>query len=128
MMRQKTYSNSDSISVSLITSTSKESPFCAREVLAAFSAMLARTFSRKESRYSCETSSSSSSFSELSAPCSDFDSNPDDEEREDVDEAEDVDDLEANPEDSSRSRDAANLNTEGAVVGPVFPFHLAPHF
>ena len=69
--------------------------------MAAFSAMLARAFSRRDSRYSWETSSSSSS-SELSAPCSDSDSDPDDEEREDVDEAEDVDDLEANPEDSSR--------------------------
>ena len=94
--------------------------------MAAFSAMLARAFSRRESRYSCDTSSSSFSSSELSAPCSDSDSDPDDEEREDVDEAEDVDDLEANPEDSAQFIDSSGYDlpfpfcdTESAMGCPA---------
>ena len=83
----------------MITS-SKASPFCAGVLLAAFWAMLARAFSRRESRYSCDTSSSSS---ELSALDSDSDS-------EDVDEPEDVDDLEENSEVSSRSSESAGCN------------------
>ena len=69
--------------------------------------MLARAFSRRESRYSCEISSSSSS-SKLSAPWSDSDSDSD-EEREEVDEPEEVDDLEENSRESSWSSESSGL-------------------
>jgi hypothetical protein len=119
---KKTHSNSDSGSLSLITSSSKASPICAGVFLATFSAMVARAFSRRESRYSCDISSSSSS-SELPATGSDSDSDSEDEEREDVEEPEDVEDLEENPKDSARSSVSAGCNlpfpfcdTESAIA------------
>ena len=75
--------------------------------------MLARAFSRRESRYSWDTSSSSS---ELSAPCSDSDSDSEDEEREDVDEPED--DPEGRSGDSVRSGESEECNLPFPFCNP----------
>ena len=69
-------------------SSSKTSPLSATVFPITFEAMLLRAFSRSESRYSCDTSSSSSS--ELSSS----DSDSEEEDECDEDELEEGDDLE----------------------------------
>src|ERR1700679_3970155 len=80
-----THLSSDSRTSSPIISSSRTSPLCATVFPIAFEAMLLRAFSRSESRYSCDTSSSS----ELSPP-----SESDSEEEYEEEEPEDADDGE----------------------------------
>lgn len=95
----KTHLSTVSGSSSPIISSSTSSPWFATVT---FEAMLLRAFSRSESRYSCDTSSSPSS--ELSPPSDSSDS--DSEEEYDEDGLEDADDGEGELENSARSTES----------------------
>ena len=95
---KQTHLSSVSGSSSPITSSSKTSPLLATVFCVAFEAILFRAFSRSESRYSCDTSSSEP-WSELS-PLSESDS---DEEYDDDEGLEDAEDGEGEREIPTRS-------------------------